>query len=139
MTAATISRSAVPSGEGWGVENPLKSGNKRIQDSRLANPVVTGSGNNGPLRPSRTVDARGVASGRRVMDVQIDCSRVGEEPFDGSFQLTSVDQLPTDHHCIGIEGAHRKCADLQPLRHLVDRVIGLLALAHKDGKAHAIG
>src|SRR3954469_5802812 len=87
-------------GEGWGRRNPLKSGNNRTQVSRLTNPVVTRSGNNGPLRPSRTVDARGVASGRGIVDVQIDRSRIGEEPLDGSLHLTPVDQLPTDHYCI---------------------------------------
>ena len=50
-----------------------------------------------------------------------------------------VDKLPADHHCVGIEGAHRKRADPQLFRHFIDSVIGLLALAHIDGKAHAIG
>ena len=95
--------------------------------------------NNRPVWPSGTVDARGVAPGRRVVDVQIGRSRVGEEPLDGSLHLTSVDQLLADHHRIGIEGAYCECTDPQLLRHLVDRVIGLLAPAHINGKAHAIG
>ena len=51
------------------------------------------------------------------MDMQIRGARIGEELLDPGNEMASVDQLPADHHRIGVEGADRKRARAQLLGH----------------------
>ncbi len=88
---------------------------------------------------SGALDFCGVAPGCREMDVQVGGASIGQPPLDRGFEIPAIDELPSDHHGVGIERAHRKRADAQLLRHLADAVVGLLALAHVNGKTHAVG
>src|SRR5262249_32158188 len=89
-------------------------------------------------RPSNPVDPRGKAATRCKMDVQVGSAGICKKALDRSFQLTAVDELPSDQHCVGVKGAHRECAEPQLLRHAIDGVIGLLTFAHIDCEAHAV-
>ena len=76
------------------------------------------------------VDARGVASRRREMDMQVLCFRIRELALYRSFDVTAFDDLPARHHSRSIKAAHCECAFAKLLRHLPDGMEGFLAAAN---------
>ena len=72
------------------------------------------------------------------MHVQVFGIGGGEQFLDGLFERPTIHQLESQHHAEAIEGAHRQHAFAQQLGHFAYLVVGLIALADEDGKAHAI-
>src|SRR5215471_434570 len=53
------------------------------------------------------LDFRRVAARRRVVDVQVGGTRIGEQTLDRRFEIaTGLHQLPAEHHRIGVEGTN---------------------------------
>src|ERR1700676_954318 len=86
----------------------------------------------GPLDPG------GIAAGGREVGMQIYRLGISEEPLNCRLHLAPLHQLPAEHHCIPVERTKGELAHAQLLRHLIDGIIGLLALADVDCKTHAV-
>ena len=87
---------------------------------------------------SGAVDTRSVTARRREVDMQIRRLRIGKKPRDRTFELTPIYQLPSLHHRAGVIGTNREHARSQLLGDLIDGIVGRIALADVDRKAHAI-
>jgi hypothetical protein len=87
----------------------------------------------------RAIDPRGVAAGRGEVNVQVCGLRIGEQARNRALEFLAIDQGVTDHHAAGIEGSDRERARPKLVGNRVDRIEGLVAAAHKDGKPHPVG
>jgi len=84
--------------------------------SELGNPVVPSlddpsSSVEIKQTASGAVNAGGVAPGRRIVHMKVPRPWLGKETPDCMLQLSAVNQLPADHHGIGVERAYGQPAN----------------------------